>query len=274
MRVFISVDIEGIAGVASTAQTVPGGHGYEDARRWMTDEVNAAVAGAREAGATAFLVADGHGNALNLLYDRLPTDVQVVASWPRPLSMMQGVDEGWDHAFMIGYHTGGHHQAGVLAHTFRGMQIASVTINGAPASELTFNAMVAAEYGVGVSLVTGDDPTCAHAAEIIPGVTTAAVKVDCGREAARTLLPQAACALITASAKEALQKSPPTPFSFEAPLSIEITFKHHWNAELLSYLPFITRKSAYGIAFSTQSASEAAAIFKFITSYQPLPPTV
>ncbi|MEM9840035.1 MAG: M55 family metallopeptidase [Pseudomonadota bacterium] len=272
MRIFISADIEGIAGVATTSATVPGGHGYTDACRWMTQEVIAAVEGAKAAGATSFVIADGHGGADNLLLDALPDDVEVVRSWPRPLAMMQGIDSSFDAAFFIGYHTGGHHTDGVLAHTFRGLQIASVQVNGKPASELTVNAMIAHEFGVPVALVTGDHATCQHADEELNGVVRVAVKTECGRYSAQTLMPAEAQKRIKAAAQEAVSRLPEKPRAGAVACSVHVTFKHHWNAELLSFLPFAERTGPYSIAFEVKSASEAAGVFKFITSYQPLPP--
>ncbi|MEM0929629.1 MAG: M55 family metallopeptidase [Pseudomonadota bacterium] len=272
MRVFLSADIEGVAGVANTSDTVPGGHGYDQACHWMTGEVTAAIQGAKEAGASSVIVADGHGGADNLILDALPSGTEVVRSWPRPLAMMQGIETDCDAAIFIGYHTGAHEADGVLAHTFRGLQIASVAINGQPASELTFNAMVAAEYGVPVVLVTGDEASCRHAHSRLEDVETVAVKSELGRYSARTLLPAEAQNRIREQTIKSLRKERPAPRNSSSALPIEITFKHHWNAELLSFLPFIERRGACGIAFTASSAREAAGIFQFITSYTPLPP--
>ena len=103
-KIFISVDMEGIAGVVQPAQLGPDGFEYAKAREWATGEVNAAIQGARDAGATEFVVCDAHGNAQNLLIDQLPDDVRVVRGFPRPLEMMQGIDETFDAALFVGYH--------------------------------------------------------------------------------------------------------------------------------------------------------------------------
>src|SRR6185436_18404567 len=103
-RIFISADMEGIAGVVTNEQLGPPGFEYGRFRELMTEEVNAAIAAAREAGAVEFVVADSHGNGQNLLVDKLPRDVTLVRAFPRPLGMMQGIDETFDGVVFIGYH--------------------------------------------------------------------------------------------------------------------------------------------------------------------------
>lgn len=274
MRIFISVDIEGVAGVATTDACVAGRHGYDDACRWMTAEVCAAIEGARSAGGTEFIVADSHARADNLILDQLPDDIEVIRSWPRPLAMMQGVESGCERAFCVGYHTGAHETRGILAHTFRGLQISEVEVNGSPVSELTFNALLAAEHGVPVTLVTGDKATCDHAEAELGKIVTAAVKTDHGRLSAQTLTPRAACRLISEQATEAVRMPLPEPASFKAPLAVKIVFKHHWTAELISYLPFVERLGPYQVAFEADKPSTASKIITVITSYSPLPPPV
>ena len=120
MRIFISADIEGIAGVVSREHQFPEGIEWQSARLWMTDSVAAAAEAAFEAGAIEVVVADSHGQGHNLLLDRLRPEIQVVRSHPRPLSMMQGVEAGrYEGCFFIGYHAGATNSGGILAHTFR-----------------------------------------------------------------------------------------------------------------------------------------------------------
>ncbi len=106
LKVYISVDMEGIGGVVTNEQLGPAGFEYQRARQFMTDEVNAAIQGARDAGATQILVSDSHGNGQNILIDQLPNDVTIIRSWPRPLMMMEGIDSTFDAALFIGYHSG------------------------------------------------------------------------------------------------------------------------------------------------------------------------
>src|SRR5687768_15773919 len=106
LKVYISVDMEGITGVVTNEQLGPAGFEYQRFREFMTKEALAAIQGARDAGATEILVSDPHGNGQNLLIERLPADVMVVRSWPRPNMMMQGIDSTFDAAIFIGYHSG------------------------------------------------------------------------------------------------------------------------------------------------------------------------
>lgn len=272
MRVFICADIEGVAGVVTRQQTVISGFEYQQAREWMTGEVIAACEGAMEAGATEIIIADSHGEAQNLLLDALPDTVQVVRSWPRPLAMMQGIETGpFAACLMIGHHTGVHQAEGVLAHTFAGMTIAGLRVNGQPASEIVVNAAIAGHFGVPVTLVTGDDATCAHAAEVLgPAVRTVTTKFAQGRLSARTLMPAEARRRIKAASAIAVHDAAgvkPTPV--DTPLAVEIQFKHHWNAELLAYLPCFRRLDAVTIGFTADDAPALARMLKFIISYTP-----
>ena len=118
-KIYISVDMEGVVGVVTGDHLGPSGFEYGRAREWMTNEVLAAIEGARAAGATEFVISDSHDNGENLLLDRLPDDVTLIRSWPRPLMMMEGIDETFDAAIFIGYHSSTNNPAGVRAHTLK-----------------------------------------------------------------------------------------------------------------------------------------------------------
>ena len=130
LKVHISVDMEGIAGVVTGDQLGPTGFEYARFREFMTREAMAAVTAAKEAGATEIVVADAHGNGENLLIEQFPPDVKIVRSWPRPLSMMGGVDASFDAAIFIGYHASTTSLAGVRAHTFSSATLTRVALNG------------------------------------------------------------------------------------------------------------------------------------------------
>ena len=135
LRVYISADMEGIAGVVTADQLGPSGFEYGRFRAFMTAEVNAAIEAAREMGATEIVVSDSHGNGENLLLEDLPQDIQVIRSWPRPLGMMEGIDESFDAAILIGYHASTGNVAGVRAHTMSSANLTSLKINGVEMSE-------------------------------------------------------------------------------------------------------------------------------------------
>ena len=117
LRIYISADMEGVVGAVTGEQLSPGGFEYQRFRQFMTNEVNAAIDAARAAGATEFVISDSHGNGQNLLIEQLPDDVTVIRSWPRPLGMMEGIDESFDGVIFIGYHASTANTRGVRAHT-------------------------------------------------------------------------------------------------------------------------------------------------------------
>ncbi|MDQ3950349.1 MAG: M55 family metallopeptidase [Gemmatimonadota bacterium] len=175
LKVYISADMEGIAGVVSPDQLGPTGFEYSRFREFMTAEVLAAIEGAREAGATEILVSDSHGNGLNLLIERLPADVRVVRSWPRPLGMMEGIDSTFGAAIFIGYHAATTNPAGVRAHTLSSANYAGVALNGVQVPEAGLNAAIAGYFGVPVALISGDDVTIEEARRLIGNIEGVAV---------------------------------------------------------------------------------------------------
>ncbi|MEO0410553.1 MAG: M55 family metallopeptidase [Pseudomonadota bacterium] len=266
MRIYISADIEGVAGVVTPMQTVTDGKEWARACQWMTAEVSAAIDGAKAAGATEFVVSDSHGSGQNLILDDLPGDVEVVRSWPRPLGMMQGVEHGdFDAAFLIGYHTGAHHGSGVLAHTMSGLLIHSVRLNGTLCSETMLSAAIGGHFGVPIALASGDDAYGDHIASQLPGTRFAQVKTAHGRFSARTKTPVHACHIIRNEAELALVGQRPLPFTLDGPLTLEVTFQKHIPAELLSYLPVFERTDAHTIRAEAPDILGVSKMVKFIT---------
>lgn len=270
MRLYISSDIEGVAGVVTDQHTGPKGFEFERARAWMTGEVVAACRAALAAGVSEIVVSDSHGSGQNLLLDELPGEVQVVRSWPRPLAMMQGLETGpFDAAFLLGYHTGAHHDAGVMAHTMTG-QIAALRLNGTPASETVLSAAIAGHYGVAVALVSGDDAYCAHAREALGEVETAEVKWAYGTLSARTMKPELARRLIAERASLALARLADfRPMRIATPVTMEIDFKGRMQAELLAYLPIVERIGAASVRHVAADMLAASKFLEFVTTYTP-----
>src|SRR5262249_45348471 len=186
LKVYVSVDMEGIAGVVTGDQLGPQGFEYERFRGFMTNETLAAIEGARAGGATEFVVSDSHGNGESLLIEKFPKDVTIVRAWPRPLAMMQGVDETFGAVFFIGYHASTVNPAGVRAHTFSSATLADVRINGSSVTEASFNAAIAGHFGVPVALISGDDAIAKEATSALGPIETAVVKWTNGFHSART----------------------------------------------------------------------------------------
>jgi D-amino peptidase len=192
LKIYISADMEGVVGAVTGEQLGPGGFEYERFRQFMTDEVNAAIDAARAAGATEFLVSDSHGNGQNLLIEQLPDDVMIVRSWPRPLGMMEGIDETFDGVIFIGYHASTANTRGVRAHTMSSANITGLRLNGIEMTEGSMNAAIAGHFGVPVILVSGDDAAVAENQVIIGDIEGAVVKWAKGFHSAQTLTPEAA----------------------------------------------------------------------------------
>jgi len=201
VKVYISVDMEGIGGIATYDQVVRGGHGYPRAQQLMTEEANAAIDGAFSGGAVEVVVSDSHGTMDNLLHEQLDPRARLIFGSPRGFCMAEGLTEAFDIALFVGYHAPAG-CIGVLAHTFSAL-FTAVRVNGINASETSVNALFAATRGVPVGLVTGDDVICRIADVSEPGITTVAVKKSHGFSAADSLAPPVARERIRAAAEPA-----------------------------------------------------------------------
>lgn len=272
MKVFISADIEGVAGVVSWDQTLRQGHEYDRACGWMTGEVAAACEAALEAGAERVVVADSHGTGQNLILDALPDAVETVRAWPRPLGMMQGVDtDQFDHVFCLGYHTGAS-EIGMLNHTCNGAGFLDVRIDGASVDELDIYAGVAAHFGAPVSLVSGDVAFCDSAKRRFPSCRAVAVKSATGRVTGQSISPAAARTRIGEAAAEVLSApAPDRPMPTTSGLRLEIIFKWHHAAETLSYLDGFERTGAHSVAIDVADHLAVARILEFLSNFKLIP---
>ena len=269
-KVFISVDLEGVAGVVTSDQLGPPGFEYERFRGFMTDETLAAIDGARAAGATEFVVADSHGNGESLLIEKFPKDVTIVRSWPRPLAMMQGIDETFAAVLFVGYHSSTTNTHGVRAHTMSSATLADVRLNGKSVPEAGLNAAVAGHFGVPVAMISGDDAIVKEAQDLLGNVETATVKWAYGFHSARTLTPAASCDRIREAARKALGRLKDfKPYKVAEPLELALRFKNYRPAELLAYLPGVERSDAHEIRFRAKDVLEATRFLEFVTNYEP-----
>jgi D-amino peptidase len=268
LKVYISADMEGVAGAVTSSQLGPAGFEYGRFREFMTNEVNAAIEAAREMGATEIVVSDSHGNGENLLLDRLPQDIELVRSWPRPLMMMEGIDESFDAAILIGYHASTTNPEGVRAHTFSSANLTAVRLNGVEMMEASMSAAIAGDFGVPIVMISGDDATVAEARGLLGDLEGAVVKWSYGFHSARTIMPEASYALIGERVRTALGRLDDFgPYSLEGPLELEITFKNYMPAELMAYLPNVDRVDAHTIRFVGRDMTEVSRFIEFTTSY-------
>jgi D-amino peptidase len=270
VKVYISVDMEGVGGVVTNEQLGPAGFEYGRARQFMTDEALAAIQGARDAGATEILVSDSHGNGQNLLIDLLPADVTVIRSWPRPLMMMEGVDSSFVAAVFIGYHAGTANASGVRAHTMSSATLTSVKLNGVEVPEGGLNAAIAGHFGVPVVAISGDDAAVAEVSRFTGPVPGAVVKRAISFHSAATMTPKAAQDLIRARVKAGVeQRASAKPYVLRGPITLEMSFKHYRAAELLAYLPAVTRVNSHTIRFVGKDIVEVSKFIEFVNSYSP-----
>lgn len=270
LKVYISVDMEGIAGVVTGDQLGPSGFEYGRAREFMTAEALAAIAGAREAGATEIVVSDSHGNGESLLIDQFPDDVRIVRSWPRPLMMMEGIDSTFAAAIFVGYHASTTSPAGVRAHTISSANLASVSLNGVAMPEAGINAAIAGRFGVPVVFISGDDVAVDETRKLLGDVEGAVVKRAISFHSASTMPPKAAQQLIRARVKAALdRRSAFRPYVVRPPIMLDVVFKNYRPAEMLAYLSIVTRTASHAIRFSGRDMIEVSRFLEFIGTYEP-----
>ena len=258
MKVFISVDIEGIAGFVNWQQCSASDPGYRTAIDLMTGEANAAIAGAFDAGADEVLVDDSHGNQRNMSPLELDPRARLVIGGTKPLSMMQGIDESFDAVFLVGYHAGAGFNGG-LSHTYDGT-VSVVRLNGMQVGEITINAAVAGYFGAPVALVTGDSAACREAKATLSAVETVAVKEPISRYSANCLSPAAAREKIRAGCSAALARiGDMEPFTLEPPVRFELTFNNVGFADRVSLMPGTKRVDPLTVAYESDDC---------ITAYQ------
>jgi D-amino peptidase len=267
-KIYISADMEGLTGVVSADQLSPAGFEYQKFREVMTDETNAAIQAARENGATEFIISDSHGNAENLLIDGLPDDVTVVRGFPRPYTMMQGLDSTFAAVILIGYHASTSSTTGVRAHTFSSARLTEVRLNGKQTSEASFAGAFAGRYGVPVIMVSGDDAAVAEAKAALGDIEGAVVKWNYGFHSARTLTPAAGKKLIGERVVAAMKRLRTfRPLVLAPPITLDVHFKSYRPAEVLSYLPVVERTDSHGIRYVGKDMLEAAKFIEFLTTY-------
>lgn len=246
MKVFISADIEGITGLVSWSQcSRPDGKSFDYlfARRMMTHDVNAAIRGARAAGATEIVVKDSHGNSKNLLIEDLEPGVRLISGHGAGTDgMMMGIDATYDAAMLVGYHAMAGTLGGVMEHTITG-GVHRLWVNGTESGEMGLSAGVAGRYGVPLVMVSSDAAGCAEAASLVPGIETAVTKTGIGRYMADLLPPDQTGPLIEAAAKRALGKVKKIkPHVWHEPSVVRVEFNRAEEADMGAKLLSVPRR--------------------------------
>lgn len=268
VKVYISVDMEGVAGVVTADQLVPGGFEYERFRHFMTDETLAAVRAAKEEGAGEIVVSDSHGNGENLLIEEFPKDVRIVRAWPRHGGMMGGLDSSFNAAIFVGYHASTTNLNGVRAHTFSSAHYTRVTLNGNAVTEGEYNAAYAGAKGVPVVFASGDDAAVEEIKSRLGDIETVETKKTLSFHSAETITPAASCERIFAGVKSALSRLHEfKPYLIKTPVTLEITFKNYMPAEVLGYLRIVQRVDSHTIRFVGKDMDEVDDFEEFVSNY-------
>ncbi|HUE98409.1 MAG TPA: M55 family metallopeptidase [Anaerolineales bacterium] len=260
MKILIAADMEGITGVTTWEQVTPGHAEYARFRKLMTQDVNAAIRGAFDAGADEVVVADGHWNGSNILIEELDPRARLNTGSPSPFSMMQGIDENMDGVFFVGYHARNGSPNAVLDHTWSSKTVANVWLNDILTGEYGLNSAVAGHFRVPVIMVSGDQTACALVTELLGDVETAVVKQASGRFAAQCLAPQVTQEMIRLSAERAVERlaegDVPDPFVLDTPITVTVEFFSSDMADRATRIPF-TKRERTRVSFTVQEMAAA-----------------
>jgi len=260
MKILIATDMEGITGVTTWDHVTPGHAEYGRFRKLMTQDVNAAIRGAVEAGADDIIVADGHWNGSNILIEELDPLARLNSGSPSPFSMMQGIDESVDAVFFVGYHARNGTPNAVLDHTWSSKTVANVWLNDILTGEYGLNAALAGHFGVPVILATGDQTACAQIVQLLGDVEIAIVKRATGRFAAECLAPDVTHEMISLTAARALERlmdgDVPDPFVLDAPVEVTVDFFTSDMADKASKIPF-SRREGTRVSLSADEMASA-----------------
>ena len=262
LKVFISVDMEGIAGVIHWEEVTRGSSEYPLFRKLMTQETNSAIEGALAAGATEILVRDGHGSFRNILPDLLRPEAELLRDWSGgPLIMMEGIDETFDAVIFLGYHAQAGTPNAVLEHTMAS-SFYDVFLNGKKMGEAGINGTIAGHFGVPVVLIAGDLAATNQVRELFGDIETVAVKEGIG-QAAKMLHPQKAQEMIKKTTEKALKRLKDfKPYKLNPPYKLEITFTDEKFANTASWIPGAKRSGNRSVSFTSKDFMD---VVKFLS---------
>jgi D-amino peptidase len=264
MKVLVSADMEGVTGVTAPDDVHPGTAAWERFRRLFVRDVNAAIAGAFEGGATEVLVNEGHNQMRNLLIEELDDRAQLIVGNHKTYVMMEGIDRGIDLVFLVGYHAPAG-EVGVLSHTFLGKGLLDLRLNDETCSEARMNAMLAGSFGAGVGLLTGDQAACADATHYIPGVRTVAVKEQIDRYAAICLPPaRTEPAIREAAAAACKGGAAHPPLVADPPFRWAASFANPSSAGRAALIPTVERVEAKTVVWSSDDFVTSLKTFQVV----------
>ncbi|MDB5859666.1 MAG: D-aminopeptidase DppA, Metallo peptidase family [Ramlibacter sp.] len=270
MRVLVSTDIEGVAGVVHHQQTRAGNPEYERARMLMTQEANAAIAGAFDGGATEVLVNDSHGDFRNMPAELLDPRARTVLGKPRYLSMMAGVEEGVTAVCMVGYHSRAQGR-GILAHTINSFAFARIFFNDMEMGEAGIYGALAGEHGATVVMASGDDVFIEEHRPLFPQAVFVQTKRATGQTSGVSLSPAASCAAIRAGVAQALEgHRAPRPFVLEGPVKVRLQTQTPALADLFCQWPSLERVAGDELAFDASTVGDAVRMLNCLSAMSAL----
>jgi len=256
MKVYMSVDMEGGTGVTGLKDIMPGQKAYKRFRRLLTQDVNAAVEGAIQGGATGIIVNEAHNGMRNLLLEELHPKAELITGFNKPLLMVDGINSTFNAAFMIGYHARAGTAASVVNHTLF-LEVLNVRVNGELLGEFGLSTMVAGHFGVPVVLVTGDDKVIKEAVELVGNIESACVKKGIDLTVAQCLPPEESTTRIRDAAKRAVTNvTEYKPLKLTPPLKFEVEFAWTSMAAAATLITGVTRENSRTVTFTSQNAVE------------------
>jgi len=262
MKVYISADLEGVNGVVHSDHLFPSAPGFEQARKWMVQEVNAAIEGALQGGAKEIVVNDSHCQMINLKLHKLHPQATLVSGNQKPMSMMQSLDSSFDAVCFIGYHAKSGTEGALHDHTFTSALIHDVFVNDLSVGEFGLNVGVAAYYGVPVVLVTGDQAVIDEARTLIDSIESVAVKQAVCRRAAHCFPFAKTLEDITLMAKRAIEHlNPKSVCEFKEPYDLRVEFQKSEFADLATGIPGVERQTGYSVTYNTNDYIELYQVF-------------
>jgi D-amino peptidase len=262
MKVHMTVDMEGIAGLAHENQADIKGLDFQRMRELLTGEVQAAVEGAKEGGADDIVICDAHDTGRNLFVEKLDEDVVVIQGGPYELGMMAGISKGFDAAFQIGYHSMRDTHAGTIGHTYS-YSCSELRLNGTKVGEPGLSAAIAGHFGVPVALVSGDIHAVREAKSLLKDVVGVPTKEGVGVYACKTLTPERARKMIRKGAKKALARVDQLrPYTVKKPVSMEVTFTRVIMAQYCSNMPQVRRTDDRTVTYRAKDMLEAQRVFE------------
>jgi D-amino peptidase len=263
MKVFISADMEGCAGVTSWNETELGNSEHLAASEQLTLEVKVVCETLLKQGAKEIVVKDAHDSGRNIFHDQLPKGVKIIRQWLNsPYEMVQGLDESFDAAIFVGYHSGASMTGNPLSHTMS-MKNNRIIINDMIGSEYLIHAFAAADFNVPVILLTGDKMICEWAESFNPAITTAAVKEGIGGGII-SLNRQDALELIAQKTVKSLNQIKASHLKIPDTFKVSIVYKSHIDAMKAAYYPGVTQIDTHKVSYSVNSIKDMLTTNMFI----------